>query len=225
MKKGIVSTGSKEATQAGIEMLHLGGNAFDAAIASVFTSMTSEFALTGVGGGGSMMCHIKGNSPIIYDFFVDTPPRLAVKELDFFGVDVDFGDSVQTFHVGKGSAAVPGTLLGLITVHEKHGVLPLSTILEPAIELARIGSILNKEQSYVFQLLDPIFSHTMEGKKLFHLNGSIMKEGDRFQNLDFSMFLERIAKEGSSFFYLGDGSALIAKTALASELILFHLSD
>ena len=139
MKKGIVSTGSKEATQAGIEMLHLGGNAFDAAIASVFTSMTSEFALTGVGGGGSMMCHIKENTPIIYDFFVDTPPRLDAKELDFFGVDVDFGDSVQTFHVGKGSAAVPGTLLGLITVHEKHGVLPLSTILEPAIELAKEG--------------------------------------------------------------------------------------
>ena len=44
MNKGIVATGSKEATQAGAEILRAGGNAFDAAVAAVFTSMTSEFA-------------------------------------------------------------------------------------------------------------------------------------------------------------------------------------
>ena len=71
MNKGIVSTGSKEATQAGVDVLCAGGNAFDAAIASVFASMTSEFALTGVGGGGAMMCHVMGNKPILYDFFVE----------------------------------------------------------------------------------------------------------------------------------------------------------
>ena len=53
MNKSIISTGSKEATQAGVEILKAGGNAFDAAVAAVFTSMTSEFALTGVGGGGA----------------------------------------------------------------------------------------------------------------------------------------------------------------------------
>ena len=139
MKKGIVSTGSKEATQAGVDVLYAGGNAFDAAIASVFASMTSEFALTGVGGGGAMMCHEIGHNPIIYDFFVDTPPVLDNKDLDFFGIDVDFGDSMQKFHIGKGSVAVPGTLLGLLTVHRKYGLLPLSIILEPAIELAKKG--------------------------------------------------------------------------------------
>ncbi|SVE26755.1 uncharacterized protein METZ01_LOCUS479609, partial [marine metagenome] len=188
MNKGIVSTGSREATHAGAEILRAGGNAFDAAISSVFTSMTSEFALTGVGGGGAMMCHQPGVNPLVYDFFVDTPPYTGNEELDFFGVDVDFGDSIQTFHIGKGSAAVPGTLLGLITIHEQYGVLPLKIILEPAINLAREGSVLSKEQAYVFKLLDPIFSHTKEGIKLFYLDGKLLSEGEKFNNVDFAEF-------------------------------------
>ena len=64
MNKSIISTGSKEATQAGVEILKAGGNAFDAAVAAVFTSMTSEFALTGAGGGGAMMIRKFDSNPI-----------------------------------------------------------------------------------------------------------------------------------------------------------------
>ena len=212
MNKGIVATGSQEATQAAVDILHAGGNAFDAAVSAVFTSMTSEFALTGVGGGGAMMVQVPGSKPMLYDFFVDTPPHTGKEELDFFGVEVDFGDSTQIFHVGKGSAAVPGTLLGLIIVHEQFGELPLSVIMEPAIHLARKGSVLNKKQAFIFQLLEPIFSHSAEGKALFHLDGQILKEGDRFINSDFADFLERVSWEGAAFFYLGEGAELIAKT-------------
>ena len=104
MNKGIVATGSQEATQAAADMLRAGGNAFDAAISAVFTSMTSEFALTGVGGGGAMMVQTAGSEPMLHDFFVDTPPRAGKEKLDFFGVEVDFGDSTQIFQIGKGSA-------------------------------------------------------------------------------------------------------------------------
>ena len=114
MKYGAIATGSQESLDCAKYILKEGGNAFDAAIAAVFTSMTSEFALTGVGGGGAMMLHIPGSGPVLHDFFVDTPPRTGSEELDFFGVEVDFGDSTQIFHIGKGSAAVPGTLLGLV---------------------------------------------------------------------------------------------------------------
>ena len=67
-----------------------------------------------------------------------------------------------------GSAAIPGTLLGLVIVHQKYGLLPLQIVMEPAIHLAREGSVLNKKQAFIFTLLEPIFSHSEEGKKLFH---------------------------------------------------------
>ena len=77
MNKGIVATGSKEATHSAVEILKSGGNAIDAAVSAVFTSMTSEFALTGVGGGGAMMIHTPDSEPLLYDFFVDTPTLSA----------------------------------------------------------------------------------------------------------------------------------------------------
>ena len=212
MNKSIISTGSKEATQAGVEILKAGGNAFDAAVAAVFASMTSEFALTGAGGGGAMMIYKPDAEPVLYDFFVDTPFRTGKEKLDFFGVEVDFGDSTQTFHIGKGSAAVPGTLLGLVIVQEQFGVLPLPVVMEPAIKLAREGYVLNKQQAYIFKLLEPIFTHTKEGRELFCSNGKILSGGHRFVNLDFAEFLERIAWEGATSFYLGEYAELIAQT-------------
>ena len=211
MNKGIVATGSQEATQAAADILRAGGNAFDAAVSAVFTSMTSEFSLTGAGGGGAMMIRTPGSEPILYDFFVDTPPRTDNEDLDFFGVEVDFGDSTQIFHIGKASAAVPGTLLGLFTVHKQFGTLPLSIVMEPAIHLARNGSVLNRQQAFIFKLLEPIFSHTLEGQTLFYSQGKMLTEGDRFVNSDFADFLERVSKEGAAFFYLGDGAKLIEK--------------
>ena len=56
------------------------------------------------------------------------------------------------------------------------------------------------------------FSHSAEGQELFHFNGQILKEGDRFINSGFADFLERVSWEGAAFFYLGEGAALIAKT-------------
>ena len=88
MDKGIISTGSHEATQAAAEILSVGGNAFDAAVSAVFTSMTSEFALTGVGGGGAMMLCIPEAKPIIYDFFV----RLKASTKGYATLDYDIID-------------------------------------------------------------------------------------------------------------------------------------
>ena len=70
MKKyGNISTGSIESSLAAEEILKFGGNAFDAAIAAVFVSMSSEFALTGAFGGGVLMGIENNSSPFIYDFF------------------------------------------------------------------------------------------------------------------------------------------------------------
>ena len=101
MKKGIVATGSKEATQAAVDILESGGNAIDAAVSAVFTSMTSEFALTGAAGGGAMMVKTVDDDPVLYDFFVDTPNLKSDKEVEFFKATIDFGNSTQHFHIGK----------------------------------------------------------------------------------------------------------------------------
>ena len=204
MKYGSIATGDKTTANAAMEILKDGGNAFDAAVCAVFTSMTSEYSLTGACGGGVMLAYPKDSVPIIFDFFVHTPENNLLKNLEFFRIAVDFGPASQFFHIGKGSVAVPGNTIGLLHIHSRLGSLPLSRILEPAIRTAKYGAIINNAHEYLFKILEPILCHTNTGKILFKPNGKTIKAGERFNNPDFGNFLEQLTVEGHNFLYKGD---------------------
>ena len=204
MKYGSIATGDKTTANAAMEILKEGGNAFDAAVCAVFTSMTSEYSLTGACGGGVMLAYPKDSVPIIFDFFVHTPENNLLKNLEFFRIAVDFGPASQFFHIGKGSVAVPGNTIGLLHIHSRLGSLPLSRILEPAIRTAKYGAIINNAHEYLFKILEPILCHTNTGEILFKPNGKTIKAGERFNNPDFGNFLEQLTVEGHNFLYKGD---------------------
>ena len=208
MKYGAIATGSKESLDCAKHIFKEGGNAFDAAIAAVFSSMTSEFALTGAGGGGALLGINKGQNPILYDFFVDCPP-ITDKKIDFGKVEVDFGNTKQSFFIGKGSIAIPGNIAGLLLAHKENGILPLHAILEPAIHLAENGLKLSSYQAYINSLVEPILLLTDEGRDLFTINNEFLKEGDYFKNKKFADFLVQLSRYGKDFFYNGPCSELI----------------
>ena len=197
MKYGAIACGEKSTVLTAFEILKNGGNAFDAAVGAVFTSMVSEFNLTGPGGGGAFLAGPVNADPILYDFFVDTPPSQPGKELDFFSILVDFGPSKQEFHIGQGSVAIPGNTAGLLTVHNRLGQLPLKAVLEPAMEAARSGVILNEAQAYLGKILEPILTHSKAGCDLFKPKGHLLNQGDRFQNPAFADLQEMLAAEGA----------------------------
>ena len=146
MKYGAIAGGEKSTVQAAFNIMENGGNAFDAAVGAVFTSMVSEYCLTGPGGGGAFLASPVNAEPILFDFFVDTPHPQPEKELDFFSIIVDFGPSQQQFHIGQGSVAIPGNIAGLLKVHQRLGQIPLKAVLEPAVNAARDGIVLNNSQ-------------------------------------------------------------------------------
>ena len=84
MKYGSIAGGEKTTVQAAVDILESDGNAFDAAVGAVFTSMVSEHNLTGPGGGGALLACPVECEPILFDFFVDAPPPQPGKNLDFF---------------------------------------------------------------------------------------------------------------------------------------------
>ena len=218
MKYGSISAGSKEAVDTAKHIFTNGGNAFDAGVAAAFTSMTSEFSLTGAGGGGIMIGMDSKSKPYIYDFFVDCP-IINNKNPDFKKISVDFGSTSQNFHIGMASSAIPGNISGLLDIHQQKGLLPLEAILEPAIDIAKNGITLSKYQAYINQLIEPILTHCNHGKKLFTKNNTFLKEGDFFKNKNFSNFLSLIAKDGKNFFYNGEGSDIICEFYKSSGYI------
>ena len=204
MKYGMISTGSKEASEAAQEILKLGGNAFDASIAAVMTSMTSEVNLTSMAGGGAMLAYKKGQKPILFDFFVDAPAVRNRKDFEFYKTEVDFGDTKQVFHIGKGSVAIPGNIKGLLHIHKRLGKIPLKVVTEPAIQIAKRGVKLSSSQAYITSLLDSIIKTSANSRELFYRNNKLLSEGDIFSNPDLSDFIEWITEEGDRPFYEGE---------------------
>ena len=160
-KKTTVASGHPCTSQAAIDIMEAGGNAFDAVVAAGFTAAVAEQALTSLGGGGFLLASTTDGEEILFDFFTDTPGLgLSPGDLEphFFPVTISFSGSDQDFNIGLGSVAVPGNLKGFLHVHQRLGRLPLKEVLAPAIEAARKGVAINHRQAHFMDLLRPIMS-------------------------------------------------------------------
>jgi len=207
--KSVVATGHELVSKAAADILLMGGNAFDAAVAAGFAGAVAEQTLTSLGGGGFLLARTAGGigpvEEIFFDFFVDTPGRGIKTHPDphFFPVTIDFGGSGQVFNVGLGSVAVPGTLKGLLHIHERLGRIPLAEVLQPAIELAR-GHRLNDFQAGFLKMLHPIMTISTTGCDLYEPDGTYMQSGDMLVNMEMADFLDHLSKDLGKSFYCGD---------------------
>ncbi len=201
--KGTIAAGDRLTAEAGADILKKGGNAFDAAVASILVAALVEPALTSLGGGGFLLAFKHGEKPVLYDFFVDVPP-VRVKNPDFYPVYVDFGDAVQEFHIGHGSIAIPGTVAGLYRVHQELGNLPLEEVIKPAVKLAKEGFFLSKTQASFVKLLEPIFTATEEARKIYIKEGKLVDEKTEIKIPEYAEFLEEFSKKGAWIFYEGE---------------------
>jgi gamma-glutamyltranspeptidase/glutathione hydrolase len=212
--KGAIAAGHPSTAEAGAAVLREGGNAVDACLCAAFVSWVAESPLTGPGGGGFMLVYrASDRSASLHDFFVSLPgaglePGERARMED---IDVDFdGSTHQIFHVGAASAAVPGAPLGLETVHRRYGSLPWATLLEPAIELARTGVELNRQQAYLHAILDLILRHSEESRAIYGPEGERLVAGDLLVMTDLATTLETLRDHGAKELYEGEIGRLIA---------------
>ncbi|MEM6839103.1 MAG: gamma-glutamyltransferase [Cyanobacteria bacterium P01_C01_bin.120] len=214
--KGVVSAGHTLTAAAGAEILRQGGNAFDAAIAAVMTAWVAESVLTSAGGGGFLLAHTNQGENCLFDFFTQTPRnnRLA-QQPDFYPIHANFGDTVQEFHIGLGSMAVPGAVAGLLHVHQRLGRLPLAAIAEPAIHHAQQGVTVNPFLAYVYELLEPILTATAAAKAVYTHNGRLLQAGDTLRLPNLAHTLKDIVEQGAAVFYEGAIAQQIAQDCRA----------
>jgi gamma-glutamyltranspeptidase/glutathione hydrolase len=205
---GVAASGSREVSQTAVEILEAGGNAFDAALGALCTAVIAEPLLASLGGGGFLLSMPGSGSPLVYDFFCQTPAlRRPDKELDFYPIIVDFGTALQEFHIGMGSIAVPGVVAGIFEIHRDLGRMPIGDIMAPAVELARSGVVVNSFNNYIIQILQPIVGATRDSFSLYESPGNpglLIREGERLVNPDAASTLEALARSGPDLFYRGD---------------------
>lgn len=191
--KGVAAAGDRRTAEAARDVLAGGGNAVDAAVAAGFTAFVAEPLLASAGGAGLMTVALPDAEPAVVDFF-STMPGLGGRpaRLDFHNVEIDFGSTTQTFHVGRGSVAPPGALPGLIEAARRFGTRPLTELVERAVGFARAGLPLSAENAAVFSLLWPIQRRSEEAVAL--AGGRPPAAGDAFENPALADLLEEAAR-------------------------------
>ena len=124
------------ATDAGLEILAQGGNAFDAAVAVSSTLSVVEPISSGLGGGGLFLLHDAGTGRDVFIDAREVAPRSATPEA-YLDADGELDRDRATN--GPWSAGIPGLPAALVHLASEYGELPLATTLAPAIRIARAG--------------------------------------------------------------------------------------
>ncbi|OIQ03653.1 MAG: gamma-glutamyltranspeptidase [Zetaproteobacteria bacterium CG06_land_8_20_14_3_00_59_53] len=219
--RGCVAAGHPITAEAGAGILRAGGNAVDAAVAAACMSFLAEPVLTGAGGGGFMLLCRPDGASLLLDGFARMPAGLgeSTPPEDFKAIPVDFGDTVQTFHIGRGSVATPGLMSMLFSAQQRYGRIPMREVLAPAMHAARHGVTLNALQASFIHLLDPILSSTGPCKAMHSSKDGLLKAGESFSNPDLANLLELLCMEGVDEMYLGDVARSIVSACQPGGLL------
>jgi gamma-glutamyltranspeptidase/glutathione hydrolase len=204
--KGVVAAGHPLTAQAGADVLREGGNALDAAIAAMLMSWVAESPLTGPGAGGFMLLHTAGGESHLFDFFVAAPGKDAPgTPAELVPIDVHFSeDAIQVFHIGPASNGVYGNPLGIAVTSKRFGSMPLADLAAPAARAAREGIEVTPVMRQFFEVLEPILTHTEEGRAVYAPAGSLLEVGETIRMPYVGDLIERLGAEGPAFLYEGD---------------------
>ena len=196
IKASIVSA-RQEASSIGIAIMEKGGSAFDAMIATDL-ALTVCFPNAGnISGGGFMVYRTADGKTGSLDFREKAP--IAASADMYLDIDGNVIDGKST--LGGLAVGVPGTVAGLVAIHEKFGTIPWKELVQPAIDLALDGYLVTEKQEKSFNSKIEDFI-SVNGPETFYAQG--FKSGDRVKNIALANTLKRIAKFGKSGFYEGE---------------------
>lgn len=199
-KNIMITTQGVETTKAGLRMIELGGNAFDAAAAISFAISVERPHSTGIGGGGFMV--VDGpliTSPEAIDFREKAPLKGHSKMF----LEKDGSPSKDKSIDGVLASGVPGLVKGVYEMHKKYGALPWNKVVQPAIDLARNGFKVYPNLAKALKYRKDVLSRFPASVKIFFSDGEPLAEGDLLIQEDLAKTLEAIRDNGPDGFYKG----------------------
>ena len=221
--KGVVASNHPLASLAGIEMLTAGGNAIDAAIATMFALSVVEPMMVGITGAGFINYYnSRDKSSVTIDNYCTAP--LAATEDMFVPVSNEWPDYMETKNeenrYGYLSVGVPAALQAWCNVEEKYGVLGIERVIRPAIRFAKEGFAVSDYLSGIVANNKEILSIYPASKSLFVSKGIPLKSGDMLSNGDYAKTLEDIAHNGTATLTEGFLGHAIAKDMKSNNGII-----
>ncbi|MAE20803.1 MAG: gamma-glutamyltransferase, partial [Pseudomonas sp.] len=198
--KAAIASAHPLATQAGLNILHQGGNAFDAAIAVAASLGVVEPYSAGIGGGGFWLLYRAQDDSYHFVDARETAPQAFHRDyyLDAEG-NVDRDKAVN----GATAGGIPGQPAAFVHLAEHYGKLPLTQTLSAAITQAKEGFPVDSHyQKLIGFRLDAVQRYP-ESARIFLDDSRIPDEGFVLKQPELAATLERLASEGFDGFYRG----------------------
>ncbi|MDA1258427.1 MAG: gamma-glutamyltransferase [Chloroflexi bacterium] len=209
----MVVTNHPMGSAAGLEMLSMGGNAVDAAIAAVFALSVVEPMMVGPFGGGYINLRTADGESVCIDNYT-LAPSAATPEM-YRPVSDTWPDYLLTedreSQVGYLAVGVPGNLKAWEELHSGYGKLGWEAVIAPAIRYAENGF---PASAYLVRLITENredigrFPATAE---IFLPDGSLPVPGQMIVRRDYAESLKAIASGGAAELYDGPLGHAIAE--------------
>ncbi|MFO7620827.1 MAG: gamma-glutamyltransferase [Bacteroidales bacterium] len=203
---GMVVSAHPRSSSAGAGILMEGGNAIDAGVATEFALAVCYPEAGNIGGGGFWVIKTHDGNYLMIDYR-EKAPSMSMRDMFLDSVGSVIGGMSTGSHLASG---VPGTVDGMLEIHEKFGKLPFRKVIQPAIDLARNGFPVtaggaaslnaNRDKFIERNLRTPAF-----------VKDTPWKEGDTLRQPELAETLERIRDHGRDGFYSGKTAGLIVR--------------
>ena len=198
--KAAVASAHPLATQAGIEIIEAGGNAFDAAVAITATLAVVEPMSSGLGGGGFWLLHREEDQ---YQIMVDgreTAPQAAHRDMYLD----DKGEVIPGLSIdGPLAAGIPGIPAAMVHIAEKYGKLSLQQNLAPAIRHAENGFPVDEHYQRMATFRLKAIQASPAAAAVLLQNDKPPEVGFIVKQPDLAITLKSIASQGYDGFYKG----------------------
>ncbi|MBI2203588.1 MAG: gamma-glutamyltransferase [Candidatus Rokubacteria bacterium] len=224
--RGMVVTNHPLASAAGAEMLAAGGNAVDAAVASLFALTVVEPMMVGVFGAGHAQLFLPGRAAGPVHTVIDgytTAPAAATADMyrpvsDSWPDYMEAKDRENT--VGLRSVGVPGTLAAWCEMLARFGTLDLAAVMAPAIRHAERGFRVTGYLSECLAESATDLARFPDSARVFLPGGAPIEHGDLLVQADCAATLRAIAADGPAALYGGAvGRRVVEHMAQAGGLL------
>ena len=202
--KGMVVSQNNLSSDIGRDILNMGGNAVDAAVAVGFSLATTLPRAGNLGGGGFMLVYIKERNEVFFiDYRSSSPLNSNIKDIFNKKLPRDYKrTNFDLVKKGYKASAIPGSVAGLLDAHSAFGKLPLSKILEPVIKQAEEGISVTYDLHKAIESSDQL-REDAESKKIYFINDQPLPVGSLMKRPDLASTFKEISKSGKSGFYKG----------------------
>ena len=203
-EKGLVVSAHPLASEAGAQILKKGGNAFDAAIATQFALAVVYPQAGNIGGGGFLVGYTKDGKKIALDYR-ETAPKNASRDMY---LDEKGKANTDLSQNGRLAVGVPGSVSGMFYTHQKFGKLPMTVLIQPAIDLAQKGfALTEREANLLNETREDFLKHNSHPTAF--TKDIPWKKGDILVQKELAQTLKLIQKQGQKAFYEGKNAQLL----------------